>query len=49
MSERTKELHTELEKAREWLEKNNIEDPTGRLAQKCAKEKLEFLRGERKS
>ena len=43
------ELRKEIEKAREWLKKNNIEDPTGRLAQKCAKEKLEFLRGERRN
>lgn len=49
MSERVKELHTELLKAQEWLEKNNIEDPDGHLAQKCAKEKLEFLRGERRN
>ncbi len=46
MSERIKEAHRELLKAREWLKKNNIEDPTGRLAQKCANEKLKFLRGE---
>lgn len=46
MSERIKELHTELLKAREWLKKNNIEDPDGHLAQKCANEKLKFLRGE---
>ncbi len=49
MSDRIKRLHTELLKAREWLKKNNIEDPTGRLAQKCAKEKIEFLEGRRKS
>lgn len=45
----SKEFNEEIEKAREWLEKNNIEDPDGHLAQKCAKEKLEFLKGERKS
>lgn len=45
----TKELHTELLKAKAWLEKKGIEDPDGHLAQKCAKEKIEFLRGERKS
>lgn len=45
----SEELRKEIAKAREWLEKNNIEDPDGHLAQKCAKEKLEFLRGERKS
>lgn len=49
MSDRTKMLHTELTKAREWLKKNNIEDPTGRLAQKCAKEKIEFIEGRRRS
>jgi hypothetical protein len=49
MSERLQKLHKELLKAREWLKKNNIEDPTGRLAQKCAKEKIEFLEGRRKN
>ena len=42
-----KQIHAELVKAREWLKKNNIEDPTGRLAQKCAKEKIEFIEGRR--
>lgn len=38
-----------LKKAREWLKKNDIPDPTGRLAQKCAKETIEFIKGERKN
>lgn len=46
MSERIMEAHRELLKAREWLKKKGIDDPTGRLAQKCANEKLKFLRGE---
>lgn len=46
MSERIKEAHRELIKAIEWLKKNGIEDKDGHLAQKCANEKLKFLRGE---
>lgn len=38
-----------LEKARKWLKENGIEDPTGRLAQKCANEEIELLTGRRKS
>lgn len=49
MSERLQKLHKELLKAREWLKEKGIEDPTGRLAQKCAKEKIEFLEGRRKN
>lgn len=36
-----------LKKARQYLIDNNIEDPTGRLAQKCAKEAFEFIKGGR--
>ena len=39
----------ELLKAMEWLKKNNIEDSDGHLARKCAREKIEFLEGRRKS
>lgn len=38
-----------LEKARKWLKENGVEDPTGRLAQKCANEEIQMLKGERKS
>lgn len=41
-------LNTEIEKAKEWLKKNNIDDPDGHLARKCAKEKIEFLEGKRR-
>ena len=38
-----------LEKARKFLKREGIEDPTGRLAQKCANEEIQMLKGERKS
>lgn len=38
-----------IKKAKQYLIDNNIADPTGRLAQKCAKEAFEFIKGERKS
>ena len=49
MSERTVKFSNELRKAIDWLKKNNIEDPDGHLAQKCAKEKIEFIEGRRRS
>lgn len=45
MSERIKRDRKELIKAKEWLKKNNIDDPDGHLAVKCAKEKIAFLEG----
>lgn len=48
MSKRTQERNDELLKAINWLKKNNIEDPDGHLARKCADEKREFLEGKRR-
>ena len=46
MSERILERQKEFLKAKAWLEKKGIEDPDGHLAQKCAIEKIKFLKGE---
>ena len=48
MSERTKNDNKDITKAIEWLKKNNIDDPDGHLARKCARERREFLEGKRR-
>lgn len=49
MNEELKLLNEEVQKAKKWLEAKGIEDMDGHLAQKCAKEKIEFLQGKRRS
>jgi hypothetical protein len=49
MSERIKTERAYLLKAIEFLKRNNIEDPDGHLARKCARECIEFIQGRRKS
>lgn len=49
MSERIKTERKYHLKAIEFLKRNNIEDPDGHLARKCARECIEFIQGRRKS